>query len=237
MHADEAYRMRQADTVFETTVRELGATSHPYFSDLSRNRLRWLPELGLGYYPVSAGIKPYDQAYFDRYSAQADTDLGRALMKARVEFVSQFWTGDLLDIGIGSGAFIDAWDAAHPGLAWGYDVNPAAVQWLGHRYCDPYRDGAVYDAISLWDVFEHIPDPRSLLSHVPEYVFMSLPIFRNMEHVLQSKHYRKDEHYWYFTSLGLVDLMSSLDFKIIDHSTIETRLGREDIHSFAFKRR
>src|SRR5215467_14106475 len=63
--------------------------------------------IGIGYYPVMAGIAPYDRAYFDRFARQADTPIGRALMDARVAFVARHYQDNLCDVGIGSGAFIE----------------------------------------------------------------------------------------------------------------------------------
>ena len=65
---------------------------------------------------------------------------------------------------------------------------------------------------------------------------MSIPIFEDGEHVLRSKHYRKDEHVWYFTARGLINVFADCGFDLVDMSRIETDIGREDIGSFAFKR-
>lgn len=183
-----------------------------------------------------AGTAPYDHAYFERFRKQADTEIGRALMAARVEFVRDNWMGrDLVDVGIGSGAFLQRWiETGRKGR--GYDVNPFGEEWLRkhNAWVDPYQEQV--DAITLWDVFEHLPDPRPLLANVREMVFMALPIFKGPQHVLVSKHYRKDEHYWYFTAEGLERLMRDLGWALVAESNAETRIGREDIMSFAFQR-
>jgi hypothetical protein len=54
--------------------------------------------------------------------------------------------------------------------------------------------------------------------------------------VLKSKHYRKDEHYWYFSKAGLIIFMDRLGWKLREVSDVETILGREGITSFAFRR-
>jgi hypothetical protein len=155
-------------------------------------------------------------------------------MQARVALVERHYQGPLIDIGIGSGAFIDArrWH----GLSFGYDVNPCGIEWLQARrlYADPYAGS--FEVATMWDVLEHMPDYPRLLANVRQWLFLSLPIFRNALHVLASKHYKPKEHCWYFTSEGLVFAMRQCGFALVEESTIETELGREDIGSFAFKR-
>lgn len=159
-------------------------------------------------------------------------------MQARVEFVNRHYQGALVDVGIGSGAFIERRNAAAEGeTTFGFDVNPVAQEWLLQRdlFFDPYR--VRVPAISLWDVMEHIPDFRALLARVSEWVFVSIPIFRDGQHVLASKHFRKDEHIWYFTSDGLIQAFGDCGFDVVATNTMETELGREDIGTFAFRRR
>jgi hypothetical protein len=198
-------------------------------------RLTWWPQLGIGYYPVEAGLAPYDQDYFDRFDRNAHTELGRALMRARVEFVERHYRGPLIDIGIGSGAFIEL-RRERRRTTYGYDVNPIGIEWLEQRMLlvDPYL--VAFDAMTLWDVLEHIPDFQPLLANVRDWLFLSLPIFRDAEHALCSKHFRPDEHYWYFTRDGLVAAMNMSGFALVSESAVETELGREDIGTFAFRK-
>ena len=203
--------------------------------EFAARRLTWWPQLGIGWYPVECGIAPYDQDYFDRFERDANTDLGRALMAARCEFVERHYGGtDLIDVGIGCGAFIEA--RARKRRTYGYDVNPAGIKWLIERglLVDPYY--TPFDAMTLWDVLEHIPDFPRLLANVRQWVFVSLPIFTDAEHALRSKHFRPTEHCWYLTRDGLVHAMKRCGFALVDESDIETVLGREDIGTFAFKR-
>jgi len=198
-------------------------------------RLTWWPQLGIGYYPVTAGLAPYDQAYFDRFARAAETKLGWALMRARCDFVERHFRGTLVDIGIGSGAFVDL-RRRHLRQTYGYDVNPAGVRWLEERllFTDPYRQ--TFAAMAFWDVLEHIAEFQALLANCREWLFLSLPIFRDAEHALASKHYRPDEHCWYFTRDGLVYAIAACGFSLVSESNMETELGREDIGSFAFRR-
>jgi Methyltransferase domain len=204
-------------------------------AQFARGRLTWWPQLGIGYYPVEAGLAPYDQDYFDNFDRNGRSELGRALMQARFNFVEQHYRGTLIDVGIGSGAFIEQ-RRARRRTTYGYDVNPAGIAWLEERslFVDPHM--VSFDAATLWDVLEHLPDFQSLLANVSEWLFLSLPIFRDAEHALRSKHFKPDEHCWYFTRDGLVAAMKMCGFALVSESAIETDLGREDIGTFAFKR-
>lgn len=201
----------------------------------AHGRLTWWPQLGLGFYPVEAGLVPYDQDYFDRFDRDARTELGRALMQARFNFVEQHYRGTLIDVGIGSGAFVEL-RCRRRRTTYGYDINPAGIAWLEQRrlLVDPYL--VSFDVMTLWDVLEHIPDFQRLLVNVRDWVFVSLPIFIDAEHALRSKHFRPDEHCWYFTRDGLIFAMRMCGFDLVTESRIETDLGREDIGTFAFRR-
>lgn len=192
--------------------------------------LTWLPERGVGFLPVTEA--PYDAAYFDKYRTYAETPMGRALNDARVALVQKHAPGvQLVDVGIGCGAFVEAMGC------YGYDVNPAGVEWLvvEGRWLDPYHN--TVDAVSMWDVLEHIAEPEHLLSHVREWVFCSLPIVPgDGPPPLDWKHLRRDEHCLYFTRDGLIAWMAEHGFAVVEHNTAESVIGREDIGSFAFRR-
>ncbi|MBR0876914.1 methyltransferase domain-containing protein [Bradyrhizobium liaoningense] len=187
---------------------------------------------------MTAGIAPYDARYFERYAEMAGTPMGRALNQARCELVERHTDGAVVDIGIGAGTFIKCRLGHHLRPTYGYDVNPAGVAWL-HRnslFVDPYELEGV-ESITCWDVLEHIPDFEKLVNRVKRYVFVSIPIFQDATHARMSKHFRPEEHCWYFTEYGLKAVFSKLGFDCVEANATEASLGREDIMSFAFKRR
>lgn len=190
--------------------------------------LRWYPELGLGYFPVADN--PYDEAYFSKYATYAATDMGKKLTQARVALVRRFFAGRPVDIGIGSGQFVEAMDCD------GFDVNPAGRAWLRERgsFVDPYRTWP--EAVTCWDSLEHIAEPWLLLDRVKSWAFVSLPIFDDVAHQMRSKHFRRDEHYWYFTDRGFERFAESCGFEIVSRSRMESDLGREDIGTYVLKR-
>lgn len=188
-------------------------------------------ENGIGFLDVEGF--PYDQNYFNKYVGYEQTILGQQLNTARLHIVEAYLEGSmkLVDVGVGSGQFV----RSRPGTL-GYDVNPVAIDYLKQNdlWIDPYIDKV--DAASFWDSFEHIEHHTQLMANIKTYIFMSIPIFESKEHALTSKHYRPDEHYWYFTNYGLVSYMYELGFILKATSDIETYLGREGIRSFVFKR-
>ena len=193
-----------------------------------KDQLLWCEKLGYGWH--SQPPMEYDGDYFKSYIERDNSEMGMALTAARVEFVRRYYDGIVTDIGIGGGRFALEID----GL--GYDVSESARRWLEDegRYWDVYSQKTA--AITCWDSLEHIPDPGRLLAMVTDWVFVSMPVYHNMEHCLGSKHYKPGEHLWYWTKPGLVDYMARHGFAFRGGSDIETVLGREDIYSFAFQR-
>lgn len=174
---------------------------------------------------------PYDENYWNKYQALDATPCGTALTSMRMELVSRHWSRRVIDIGIGGGRFV----AERPDTR-GFDINPHAVKWLTNRlsFFDPYS--VTCDAMTFWDSLEHIYDPVPLLNNVRRFVFVSLPIFRGPADILASKHFRRDEHCWYFTRLGLTRFMRRCGFRMLEISEMEQAAGREQIESFVFER-
>jgi hypothetical protein len=190
----------------------------------------WSPELGVGYYPVKD--LPYDEAYFDKYVKMENTEIGQALNNFRVNLVNMYSPNEqVLDVGIGSGAFVKASDKFV-----GFDINKKAISWL-HAQKKWSSTLYIHDNMTFWDSLEHIHDPSPILTNIRNKCFISCPIYRNAEHILSSKHFRKDEHCWYWTFDGLVWFMDQHNFELLYHDDGETKIGREDILSFVFQRK
>lgn len=195
----------------------------------------WLPERGMGYYPVQ-GEAPYDAAYWQKYVEYAGTDMGRRLTDLRVEMLERYAPeGAVCDVGIGCGAFVEALRTRGRD-AYGYDINPVAVAWLDERGWMVNPSLTAVRALTFWDSLEHLPEPGAVLRRVPPggVVLASLPIFRDTRHLMASRHFRRDEHRWYWTRDGLIGWMAAQGFECLEHGTPESLAGREDIHTFAF---
>lgn len=204
--------------------------------------LFWWENLGYGYFPVDEYWKQnnlkesdvYGKSYFEKYSVYEKQSC--AINDARVEFTQLVLGSDndaiVLDVGIGSGTFV----RSSPDY-YGYDVNPAGIEWLteNKKFLDMYKPNNT-TAYTFWDSFEHIKDLKSVMLAAPEFIIMSIPIFKNKEDVLKSKHYRKDEHFHYFTDCGIKDFMHDYGFQFLFQNDMEVKLGRESIGTYAFKR-
>lgn len=192
------------------------------------DKLVWFPELGMGWHP--APPMSYEKDYWDKYVEYDATKMGEALTRFRLKFVRKFWHGEVVDIGIGAGRFVQESGGK------GFDVNKSAIKWLKNNdlYCDPYDQPV--QAITCWDSLEHIPEPVKLLDQVTKWVFVSMPIFPDANRAHKSKHYRPGEHIWYFSERGLIHWMASHGFRLAGHSDEETKIGRDEIMTYAFTR-
>ncbi|HBO9015065.1 TPA: class I SAM-dependent methyltransferase [Pseudomonas aeruginosa] len=189
--------------------------------------LLWSEELGMGFHPRQP--MDYSGPYFEKYQALDATPMGTALTTARVDMVRRHFDGEVLDVGIGGGRFVVESGGK------GFDVNEEAVQWLKSRnaYADPYKGVA---AITCWDSLEHVPDPEALVRSVGEWVFVSMPVYKDQADCLKSKHFKPGEHLHYWSVRGLVGWFAKMNFGCVEINERESELGREGITSFAFRR-
>ncbi|NTT95322.1 methyltransferase domain-containing protein [Pseudomonas aeruginosa] len=189
--------------------------------------LLWSDELGMGFHPRPP--MDYSGPYFEKYQALDATPMGAALTAARVDMVRRHFDGEVLDVGIGGGRFVIESGGN------GFDVNEEAVQWLKSRnaYADPYKGVA---AITCWDSLEHVPDPEALVRSVGEWVFVSMPVYKDQADCLKSKHFKPGEHLHYWSVRGLIGWFAKMNFGCVEINERESDLGREGITSFAFRR-
>jgi hypothetical protein len=198
--------------------------------------LRYCPQQGIMYQRDMNVSVEYDQSYFDTYLNRRGSEIAVKLNKGRVSFSHQF-CNCLLDIGIGSGEFIEHCHAK----MYGFDINPIGVEWLNkrHMFVDPYvNQPDDIEGWTMWDTLEHVREPQELFMHVRpgQYLFTSLPILSDILSVRQSKHYKPNEHYYYFTSAGFIRFMTDSGFSLKAVSDMETVAGRDSIYSYAFRK-
>lgn len=141
------------------------------FLEKMQHEFVWLPEIGMGHFPVMPDNRPYDAAYFEKYQALADTEVGRDLTRARIQLVARHYQGALLDVGIGSGQFVESRNNTC-----GYDVNPTGIEWLERRglWADLY--GGRHKALSFWDSWSTLI-VLILLLHALNTGFLSQSLF------------------------------------------------------------
>ncbi len=195
---------------------------------------RICPNIGIMYQDVIEEIVPYNRDYFEKYIGYEGKDIANRLNAFRTRFTEKRCRS-LLDIGIGSGEFIKKSEIP----VYGYDINPFAIEWLQERglYRDPYRDSLDdIDGITLWDVLEHLGEPGELLKRFNpgQYLFISIPIFEDLNHVTSSKHFRRSEHLLYMDVHGLKRYLHDSGFELLEVSDEEVKAGREGIGSFVF---
>lgn len=187
---------------------------------------------------MAAGRQPYGDDYLAKVDAYDGSAIGKAVNAGRCALLVRHLIAgaSVIDIGAGSGAFIR--DAAAAGFAVkGYEVINQAVDRLKNvnLYAeDPYE----FDAITLWDTIEHLEDPHLRLQQVRKgaFVFVSIPVFVDLNRIRESKHYRPGEHLYYWTSEGFTDWMALYGFRLLEQSAHETAAGRDSIGAYAFKR-
>lgn len=206
-----------------------------YVEQLLKEGLIWFPEKGMGWYPVKK--THYNDEYFNEYVRMEKTEIGECLNKFRIKFVNSYTEGLVLDVGIGCGTFIK-----RRGNCIGYDICPKAVFHLQERglFFNPYNGGRQWgeiEGVTFFDTLEHLEWPELIFEHINnQHIFLSIPIFRDYEHLLHSKHLKKEEHFLYFTEQGLIKYMANYKFGLLEKRDDETRCGREDIKSYVFRR-
>jgi hypothetical protein len=171
----------------------------------------------------------------------AGSVIANKLNDFRVSFVEKYLPGhgSVLDIGIGSGEFINS---SKNRKVYGFDVNPYGIKWLKEKnlYFNPYEKNQPNDivAYTFWDAIEHFTNPSHLLNIIKKdsYCFFSLPIFENFDKLTESKHYKPNEHLYYWTEQSFKDYLNRLGFSVFEVSSGETEAGRFGIKSFAAKK-
>lgn len=178
----------------------------------------------------------YGENYWQNYINMESSTTSNLLNNFRTKLTLNY-AHSILDIGIGSGAFLKALDSPKAG----YDVNPYGEKWLKDNslWHNPYEESnSKFDGFCFWDVLEHIENPSETLRLIPMhgYIFVSLPIFTDIEKIHLSKHYKPDEHLQYFTTAGFIKFMSLSGFSVLEIRSDETQIGRDNIITFVARK-
>lgn len=192
-------------------------------------------ELGWAYQSDPENIN-YNKEYFENYINYENSKISKKLNNFRCEITKNYST-NVLDIGIGSGSFLNQLNIKKAG----YDINPYGIEWLKNNnlFYDPYSvDEIEFDCITFWDVIEHILEPFNIFKRIKKGAFLitSIPIFDKIEKVHLSKHYKPNEHLYYFTTNGFIFMMGKYGFDLCEIRSDETRVGRECILTFVFQK-
>ena len=187
---------------------------------------------------MTAQRVPYGADYLAKVQAYEGSPIATKVHAGRLQMLRRHLKpgASLLDWGAGSGEFVrDARGAGY--AAKGFDViaeTRAALAAAGAFADEPTG----FDALTLWDTLEHLEAPDAVLSRVSwgAAVFVSVPIFRDLSRIRDSRHYRPGEHLYYFTAPGLIYWLALWGFRFLESSAHEIRAGRDSIGAFAFRR-
>lgn len=195
--------------------------------------LRLCRDFGVAYQADQSSLAAYDEAYYNKCASYSGQEIARKINAGRVALVNaHLGTAKVVDVGIGSGEFI-----RNRPNTWGHDVNPAGIEWLKRN--DLWAKNLQgFAGATFWDVLEHVPTPEDYFKQLPlhAFLFCSIPLFYALGAVRASKHYRPNEHLYYFTEQGFIDWMERHGFRLLEMQDFEIQAGRESIYSFAFRR-
>lgn len=207
------------------------------YSFQSLDELSVCYERGIAYQTDMSTSVPYEVDYFNKYIQYENTEIANQINNFRTSITEKYCKNSILDVGVGSGEFIKKSKRLK---VYGYDVNPYGIQWLKEKelFIDPYLSiPEEIEGLSFWDSLEHMKEPSKILLLCNNYVFISIPIIEDLRRIKDSKHYRPNEHYHYFTHDGIISFLDDLDFNLIEESDAEVIAGRQNIYSFVFKKR
>lgn len=202
--------------------------------------LVWDTDTEYGYFPVDKWLatnnidSPYDTEYFTKHKVAEATELSRKLHDFRLKLVNKYTNGVVVDVGIGSGQFVE-YRNNQGHRTYGLDVNPLGLSWLEERGLLASLNDEIPVA-TFFHSLEHMQNYSDILDRVSKFAIVSLPIFRDYNHILTSKHFRKDQHYHYFGHRGFVSMMWGHGLRLIEQSDHESELGLDGVRTFVFRK-
>jgi SAM-dependent methyltransferase len=201
-------------------------------------RFAWVPQ-GL---QRTNGVSIYEDADGALFTSQADYYLDESAREAaadKLEWVSRFVPrGRLLDVGANVGLFVD--EARRRYDAIGIEPSASAVQlgrakgWAGVEVGSIYDSTVTgpFDAITLFDVIEHLEEPRQALRRCRQLLapggrlFLTTPDSGSLvARMLGSKWYHLDltQHISIFSVANLTRLLHDAGFTAVARRTFGRR--------------
>lgn len=180
----------------------------------------------------------YDDKYFQNYVNLKNTNISRKLNNFRTKISKKYAkTGSILDVGIGSGEFIQK----SKNKVYGFDINPNGIYWLKQNdlYLNPYTDDiSKIKVFTLWDTLEHMANPCYFLNLIKknQILIATLPIYDDFVRIGLSKHFKKNEHLYYWTNESFEWYMEKNGFRIVETSEQENKCGRQGVKTFVCKK-
>jgi 2-polyprenyl-3-methyl-5-hydroxy-6-metoxy-1,4-benzoquinol methylase len=126
------------------------------------------------FYPTQ--YDPFRPAIEEQTASPALRWLRHRQLRTRCSQVFRLATsGRLLDIGCSTGLFLNEMRRYGQWDLHGVELNPTAACYARHRFGLDVHEGQLesadfgdlhFDIITLWDVLEHLPDPRAALARI-----------------------------------------------------------------------
>jgi len=206
--------------------------------DVAFKEMKW--EKGVGFYHHSTPFQ-YDRDYFKRYLEYDNTPVGRAITKFRISVVNKLVsyrrnTSFLLDIGSGTGSFINTLEKKTTIKPEGVDIAPDALYWLHQNSFMSSRDR--YTVLTFWDSLQHLKEPdRVLHEYNTKHVAVSIPIYEGKEYLKNHTKFKPDQYRWYFTRKGFIEWMKDQRYSLVDTYQDEDRkYNHVAVQTFTFAR-
>ncbi len=142
---------------------------------------------GLIYQNPRPTLEEMGQHYPDEYDVYQETPIESVrswLLRKELEYglwkhgkyiTNRKKNGRLLDIGCATGIFLNWMKNKEKWETYGIEINPNAAEIARERYKLNVKSGTLdqaafsdgfFDAVTLWDVLEHVHDPRGQLSEI-----------------------------------------------------------------------
>jgi 2-polyprenyl-3-methyl-5-hydroxy-6-metoxy-1,4-benzoquinol methylase len=247
-----------------------GGAGTPWLERRGRRMVRcdacgfaWVPE---GVLHTSRDLSIYEDEDLDLYAQDRDyyRDVGAVdAAREKLEWVTRFSRPDgrLLDVGANVGSFVR--EAMNRFDAVGIEPNARTVAWGQEHLGARLEVGSIFeeapqyvgrfDAVTVFDVIEHLDDPAAALRQCRRYLapggrlFITTPDMGSVGARLQGRawyYLDLDQHISMFPAAGLVRVLASEGLRVIDRrsfgrryrfSYIERRL-KDLSHQSAFLR-
>jgi SAM-dependent methyltransferase len=174
----------------------------------------------------------------DYYRDEVTIDAARAKLQWVTRFVPPGRA--LLDVGANFGHFIREAQAQYAAI--GIEPSAAVVSWGRQHLNVCLEQGSIetdnpayvgrFGAVTMFDVLEHLPDPRAALERCRRYLMMGGHLFittpdagARVARLLGAHWYYVDllEHISLFTAANLARLLVECGFRVIERRTIGRR--------------